>query len=40
VETIIAEGLSSQSSFKGHHGIVGEEDLAKFNKHYDTDFSG
>ncbi|MGL5732483.1 MAG: transketolase [Metamycoplasmataceae bacterium] len=40
VETIIAEGLSSQASFKGHHGVVGDEDLAKFNKHYGTDFSG
>ena len=40
VETIIAEGLNSQSSFKGHHGVVGEEDLMKFNKHYDTNFEG
>ena len=40
VETIIAEGLNSQSSFKGHHGVVGEEDLIKFNKHYDTNFAG
>ncbi|MGL5204819.1 MAG: transketolase-like TK C-terminal-containing protein, partial [Metamycoplasmataceae bacterium] len=40
VVTIIAEGLNSQASFKGHHGVVGEEDLVKFNKHYGTNFSG
>ncbi|MGL4252152.1 MAG: transketolase, partial [Metamycoplasmataceae bacterium] len=40
VETIIAEGLASQASFKGHHGIVGDEDIAKFNKHYETNFNG
>ncbi|MGL5205730.1 MAG: transketolase [Metamycoplasmataceae bacterium] len=40
VETIIAEGLASQASFKGHHGMVTDEDLAKFNKHYGTNFNG
>ena len=40
VTTIIAEGLNTQASFKGHHGIVNEEDLEKFNKHYETNFSG
>lgn len=39
VTTIIAEGLSTQSSFKGHHGMVTQEDLDKFNKHYVTNFT-
>ena len=38
VATIIAEGLNTQASFKGHHGIVDKEDLIKFNRHYETDF--
>lgn len=40
VITIIAEGLNTQASFKGHHGVVQEEDLVKFNKHYETNFNG
>ncbi|MGL5617816.1 MAG: transketolase [Metamycoplasmataceae bacterium] len=39
VETVIAEGLPSQASFKGHHGVVNDEDLVKFNKHYGTNFN-
>ncbi|MGL6125262.1 MAG: transketolase [Metamycoplasmataceae bacterium] len=40
VITIIAEGLNTQASFKGHHGMVTEEDISKFNNHYETKFSG
>lgn len=38
VETIIAEGLKSQSSNKGHHGVVSNEDLNEFLKYHDLDF--
>lgn len=38
VETIIAEGLKSQSSNKGHHGVVSNEDLDNFLKYHDLDF--
>lgn len=40
VITVIAEGLNTQASFKGHHGVVSEEDLNKFNLHHGTNFSG
>lgn len=38
VETTIAEGLSVSDSDKGHHGVVTNEELEKFNKHYNTNF--
>lgn len=38
VETIIAEGLKSQTSNKGHHGVVSNEDLNEFLKYHDLDF--
>lgn len=38
VETIIAEGLKSQSSNKGHHGVVSNEDLNEFLKYHNLDF--
>ncbi len=38
VETIIAEGLKSQSSNKGHHGVVSNEDLDNFLKYHNLDF--
>lgn len=38
VETIIAEGLKSQSSNKGHHGVISNEDLNEFLKYHDLDF--
>ncbi len=38
VETIIAEGLKSQSSNKGHHGVVSNKDLEEFLKYHNLDF--
>ena len=38
VETIIAEGLKSQSSNKGHHGVVANEDLDQFLKYHHLNF--
>lgn len=40
VETVIAEGLSVGNSDKGHHGVVTNEDLDKFQKYHGTNFSG
>lgn len=38
VETIIAEGLKSQNSNKGHHGVIQDEDLNNFLKYHDLNF--
>lgn len=38
VETTIAEGLGVANSNKGHHGVITNEELEKFNKYYKTNF--
>lgn len=38
VETIIAEGLTVGNSDKGHHGVVSDEELAKFQAYHGTNF--
>lgn len=38
VETVIAEGLSIGNTNKGHHGMVNDEELAKFQKYHQTNF--
>lgn len=38
VDTIIAEGLSSGNSNKGHHGIITDEDLVIFNRYHGLSF--
>ncbi|MGL4343309.1 MAG: transketolase [Metamycoplasmataceae bacterium] len=38
VDTIIAESLDIQNSNKGHHGIITDIELEKFNNHFKTDF--
>lgn len=38
VETVIAEGLTVANSAKGHHGIITDEELNKFQKYHKTNF--
>ena len=38
VDTVIAEGLKTQASYKGHHGVVSDEDLANWQQHFGTNF--
>lgn len=38
VDTIIAEGLLTANSNKGHHGVVNDEDIKKFLSYHQLDF--
>lgn len=40
VETVIAESLSNGNTNKGHHGVVSDEELQRFNQHFETQFNG